>query len=165
MAKFGVEDRGWFSTGLMRCHGRILWKKIGEGKEKLMKCISWKVGRGNRLNFWTDNWLEGGSLMSQFPQIYLIAQNKEISICDCLDGVIGEEGEWQVVVTRNLSDWKVSVCGKLLGILSQISLKDEDDRPRWTLTKNGFLESNLGTGDWLRHLMRLCCSLACRFGK
>lgn len=44
MAKFGVEGREWFTGGLMRCHGRNLRKKIGDGKENFLNCIRWTVG-------------------------------------------------------------------------------------------------------------------------
>lgn len=94
------------------CHGRSLWKKIGEGKEKFLNCIRWKVGKGDRLNFWKDNWMEGGSLMSQFPQIYSIALNREARISDYHYGEIGAEGEWQVEMTRTL------MTGKLVSLES-----------------------------------------------
>lgn len=41
-----------------------------------------------------------------------------------------------MMVSRNINDWEVGKCRKLLGTLSYISLNDEDDRPKWTLTKN-----------------------------
>lgn len=85
-AKVGVEDRGWFSGGLMRGDGHSLWKKIGAGKENFLRCIRWQVGQGNRLNFWTDNWLEGGSLRRQFPKNFQLSRIKNAEFMIALMG-------------------------------------------------------------------------------
>lgn len=142
---------GWFTGEIMRIHGRSLWKKIGESRDKFLQCINREVGRGDRLSFWKDNWMEGRSLKYQFPLIYSIAQSKDSIICNCFDGELREEGEWQVVVTKNLKDWEINECGNLLGLLSGTSLKDEDDKLRWSLTKNGVFMVK----SWYGRLMRI----------
>lgn len=47
---------------------------------RFKECITWKFGRGNRIKFWLDDWLEGGCLMIWFPSIFAIAQSKEMVI-------------------------------------------------------------------------------------
>lgn len=48
-----------------------------------------------------------------FPQIFNISQNRGAKICDCFIGAPGGEGEWQVLVSRNLNDWEISEYEKL----------------------------------------------------
>lgn len=33
-AKFRIEESEWFTSMALRAHGKILWKKIGAGREK-----------------------------------------------------------------------------------------------------------------------------------
>lgn len=51
VAKFGVEGNGWFACTALQSHGKTLWKRTGVGKERFHKCIRWKVGRGDKINF------------------------------------------------------------------------------------------------------------------
>lgn len=83
-SKFGLEERGWLICGAMHSHNKSLWKKIEDGKESFLRYTRWNVGRGNIIRFWEDQWVEGGLLKDQFPQIYDIAQNKGVGVCDCL---------------------------------------------------------------------------------
>lgn len=39
-AKFGVEEKGWYTGGALRSHGRSLWKKISDGKGNSRNTLS-----------------------------------------------------------------------------------------------------------------------------
>lgn len=135
-SKFGVEERGWLTNGTMRSHKKSLWKKIEDGKERFLKYICWSKGRGYRIRLWEDQWIEGGLLKDQFLQIYDIAQNKGVQVCDCFVREVDDGEIWQVLVYRNLNDWELNEYEKLMRALSIVSPGNNDDTPRWTLTEN-----------------------------
>lgn len=38
-AKFGTDERLWFTKVGTRSHGKSMWKKIGVGGDKFQECI------------------------------------------------------------------------------------------------------------------------------
>lgn len=42
---------------ISRSHGRGLWRKILMQWFNFQQCITWKLGRGNRIIFWEDDWI------------------------------------------------------------------------------------------------------------
>lgn len=83
-----------------------------------MPCISWKVGKGGRISFWSDQWIEGGLLKNQFPQIYNIDQNKVAKICEYYVDVGGGRRVWQVLISRNLKDWELNEYERPIAVIS-----------------------------------------------
>lgn len=75
-------------------------------RHKIQECISWRLGKGNKIWFWLDGWADGGSLKRQFPRIYAIAQLKNMFMEDAY-GENNSNREWIVNVNRNLNNWKV----------------------------------------------------------
>lgn len=81
-----------------------------------------------------DWWLGGGGcLKDRFPNIYAIAQNKNILVEDVWNGV----GEWSVMVNRYLNDWEVKEHENLLFLLSKISSSTDKDKLVWKHKENG----------------------------
>ena len=40
----------------------------------LQSAISWRVGRGDKIKFWEDNWLDSeGSLLTKYPRLFIIS--------------------------------------------------------------------------------------------
>lgn len=71
---------------------------------RFQECIHWRLGRGNIIRFWEDEWIDGGSLMRQFLRIFAIAQSKNMVIEEAYRDHSGIT-EWFVNVDRNLNDW------------------------------------------------------------
>lgn len=84
----------------LRSHDTILWKGIMSIYNVLIANTSWNVGRGDKLNFWHDSWCGDDNLKSMFPITYLIAQNKNLLVCDASNNA----GQCLIAVSRNLND-------------------------------------------------------------
>lgn len=39
--------------------------------------------------FWIDPWIEGGSLKNRYPGLFALAENKEISLKEVMQGEMG----------------------------------------------------------------------------
>lgn len=92
------------SSVLVQPHGLDLWRKIGSGSAQFLDCIKWKLGRGNCIHFWDDDWSGRGTLRDQFPRIYALAIRKDV--------VVEEDGR---------SGWNLN-CPETLMIGRSISL-------------------------------------------
>ncbi|RVW79109.1 hypothetical protein CK203_048222 [Vitis vinifera] len=80
-AKYGQEDHGW--------RPRRLWGVWCGGVEGDIKgsCWCWdkmgfKVGKGNKISFWTDVWCGDSALSQRFPHLYTLAANRNAKIED-----------------------------------------------------------------------------------
>lgn len=87
--------------------GKVYGKRLGPVERVFRNVLDrWRVGRGDTVRFWENQWLDGGTLREQFPKIYIIAQQKGVNICDYHTREIGEGREWHVLVSRNLNNWE-----------------------------------------------------------
>lgn len=57
----GKLEVGGFWGVMGRIYGLGLWRKISVGSGKFLECVRWKLGRGSKIRFWLDEWIEGGS--------------------------------------------------------------------------------------------------------
>lgn len=64
------------------------------GRYKIEDCNTWRVGRGNKVRFWLDEWMTGGYFKRRFPSIYAIAQFKKMLIEDAYSENNGHR-EWK----------------------------------------------------------------------
>ena len=58
----------------------IWWRELkmafqnSQQGEEFKKGIQWRVGSGDRIKFWEDEWLDGeASLVTKYPRLYLIS--------------------------------------------------------------------------------------------
>jgi hypothetical protein len=49
--------------------------------------IRWKTGNGKKVQFWEDQWFENCSLAIQYWNVYILANEQNISVADAWDGV------------------------------------------------------------------------------
>ncbi|KAK8713902.1 hypothetical protein V6N13_149105 [Hibiscus sabdariffa] len=88
-----------------------IWRQIVSPLELednlVSRNISFVVGDGKRLKFWTDKWISSEVLKISFPCIFALALNK--------DGVIASFGEfvervwqWNIALRRRLFDWELA---------------------------------------------------------
>lgn len=68
-AKCGGVEKNWSGEKARRPHGLGLWRKILMEWPRFKECIRWKLGRGDKIRFCWDDWLEGECLMSKYPRI------------------------------------------------------------------------------------------------
>lgn len=127
----------WDETAEVGLQRRILLDQL-----KTQDCIRWRLGRGNRIDFWLDGWVVGGSLKRQFPRIYAIAQPKNMLIEDAYREKNGSR-EWIINVNRNLNDWEVEEYEATLQLLSTVNVNKNRDWISGNLNRMGNLLSSL----------------------
>lgn len=64
----------------------------------------------------------GGLPCRQFPQIFAIAQNRNVKVGECFRRGNGAVVNWQTMVPRRLNDWEIDKYELMFSILSNISL-------------------------------------------
>ncbi|GJS78995.1 hypothetical protein Tco_0728876 [Tanacetum coccineum] len=40
-----------------------------------------KLGNGNNISFWNDNWIRGNTLKNLYPRIYALENSKQVTVC------------------------------------------------------------------------------------
>ncbi|KAK8539036.1 hypothetical protein V6N13_110242 [Hibiscus sabdariffa] len=117
----GVSNKSWI--------WRSIVSKIASPGNVFSKNISFFVGDGSRIQFWSDIWIETASLRSCYPRIYALSSKKA--------GIIAGFGKftnglwnWNIPLRRALFDWELEVwdlfidtinCGKVrLGIQDSV---------------------------------------------
>ena len=59
---------------------KIAFQSSQQGQE-LKRGIQWRVGSGDRIKFWEDEWIDGDvSLITKYPRLFFFAQQKSYSI-------------------------------------------------------------------------------------
>lgn len=59
------------------------------------------------------------ALMVEAPSMYMLAVNKEDKVADCWV-LMGEGGNWNINLRRNLNDWEMEEMTLLLGLVENI---------------------------------------------
>ena len=102
------------------------------GWEVFSKNTQFKVGVGNRVEFWTNRWCEDLPLHLTFPILYNIATNRAASVDSSLlcQGV-GDRRTWDIRFIRGPNDWEVDVMDGFFRFLaSNLPLVIDGDRMR-----------------------------------
>ncbi|KAL5123924.1 Protein kinase and PP2C-like domain-containing protein [Glycine soja] len=76
--------------------------------------IAWKVGRGDKILFWEDNWLQGdAALVARYPRLYLNSCQQNHRIMDM--GAQKDMGwEWNFKWRRHLFDSELDMAARFL---------------------------------------------------
>ncbi|KAK1308086.1 hypothetical protein QJS10_CPA09g01154 [Acorus calamus] len=59
-----------------RCSSSVC-KMINRLGSPMLSVISWRLGKGDRIRFWTFHWCGLGPLMKVYPDLFEIASNKD----------------------------------------------------------------------------------------
>lgn len=118
LERMGGCGRGWWRLSgvwgmqgglgreVNRPHDISLQKKISSGNHKFLECTRWKVGKGDRIWFWGNEWIGDFKLEDHFSRIFAIAQARDIIVEEAYSVMRGSR-DWTVQVNRNLNDWEV----------------------------------------------------------
>lgn len=110
-ARWGNWERDGRRRGKYKPHRMSLWKKVSGGGSGFLECVGWHVGNGRGTHFWQDEWLGEGRLKERFPNIFSIAQEKDIMV-------------------ENVEEY----CN-MLSCLTNIKLMENGDSRIWKLDK------------------------------
>lgn len=74
LSKYNVSREGWIAEDpTPRFSG--LWKGILEAKEYFSKQVRYRVGKADKILFWTNLWLGDTSLAATFPELFSCASD------------------------------------------------------------------------------------------
>ncbi|WKA05686.1 hypothetical protein VitviT2T_023635 [Vitis vinifera] len=129
-AKYGQEDHGWRTKKAVGACGVGVWKEILKEAGWCWDKMGFKVGKGNKISFWTDVWCRDSALSQRFPHLYILAANRNAKIEELWDQNVGEGG-WNLRFIRDFNDWEVVLVGELLQALRGARISWEDDSVFW----------------------------------
>ena len=78
-----------------------------------------KIGKGNSVQFWHDNWCEGGILKRAFPRLYTLSLQKNHLVNQM---GVWQESSWAWLLSwrRSLYDWEYEEVQRLEIIIQQV---------------------------------------------
>ena len=129
-AKYGKEELGWRTRKANGAFGVGVWKEILKESSWCWENMGFKVGKGNRIRFWTDLWCGNNVLSQGFPNLFSMAVHRNVTVEECWDQNVGQGG-WNLKLLRDLNDWELGLVGNLLVELRDYSVNLEDDSVFW----------------------------------
>ncbi|KAL5154172.1 putative ribonuclease H protein [Glycine soja] len=100
--------------------------------------LSWKVGCGENIKFWTDNWLgEQYSLQQKYYQLFLISRQQRDLISQ-MGHFINNSWCWDLRWRRNLFDHESQMAIQFLEEISSVPIQSQvKDNMVWLAEPNG----------------------------
>ncbi|KAJ9703718.1 hypothetical protein PVL29_005138 [Vitis rotundifolia] len=137
--KYGQGDFGWRTRRTNGAVGVGLWKEILKESDWCWGNMEFKVGKGNKIRFWTDQWCGSHVLASRFPLLYALAVQRNATVGDMWDQNIGQGG-WNFRFQRDFNDWELDMVGRLLDVLREKRVSLEEDMVLWKGGKDGLFK-------------------------
>lgn len=106
----------------------------GFKQQRFSSCVQKVVGNGMNTFFWTDPWINGGTLKERYSRLFSLCMNKEGVVVDFVrwqDSV----GEWSWRWRRRLFQWEREKLCELQGIIMQMGVKG-DGADKWVWLKD-----------------------------
>lgn len=82
--------------------------------------MQYRIGEGNSILFWHDNWCPGGILKTVFPRLFLISTQKDYRI-NQMGEWQGDAWVWKLAWRRRLYDWEMIDEDRLKARMAHIS--------------------------------------------
>jgi hypothetical protein len=98
--------------------------------------FKWKIGNGNKVKFWEDNWLGPSSIAIQFWDLYTLVNEKTGTVAELWDGQ-----NLRCTFRRTVSERLGRVWMEVVQLASTITFSDEEDALIWKFTSNGVYSS------------------------
>lgn len=93
VSKYGEDEWGWSPCKVPRYGLDNVWGSILRVRDESHACgvmfhkgVGFKVGEGNKVHFWVDDWLGKEPLMRVYTRLFRLASNKLSSVKDCYMG-------------------------------------------------------------------------------
>ena len=78
--KYGCEWGGWCTRPVNGPYGVGLWKYISRGWTSFSRHILYDIRDGSRVKFWQDHWCGETSLAVNYPELFRVCRDKEVSV-------------------------------------------------------------------------------------
>ncbi|RVW90756.1 Transposon TX1 uncharacterized 149 kDa protein [Vitis vinifera] len=117
---YGSHSNGWDANTLVRWSHRCPWKAIAQVFQGFSLITRYVVGNGERIRFWEDLWWGDQPLGIQYPRLFRVVVDKNISI----SSVLGPSRPflWNLNFRRNLSDSEIEDLEGLMRSLDDLYL-------------------------------------------
>ncbi|WVZ52969.1 hypothetical protein U9M48_003967 [Paspalum notatum var. saurae] len=96
----------------------------------------WKIGDGKRVKFWEDNWLGTSSLATQFWNLYVLVNERSVTVSDPWDGE-----NLKCIFRRIVSETLYNCWLEVVQLASTISLTQEEDCLVWQFNSSEIYSS------------------------
>lgn len=140
-AKYASAGGNWFPFVDELCRLSTILavarRNLDLGNFYLANCLT--IPRnGHRIRFWVDTWFGSHSLCSEFPRLYSLSVEKEVSLCTIVERKSQSE-EWVFNFRRVLRAWEMEELGLLYARLDveNFHLSTEEDRLCWKPSPSG----------------------------
>ncbi|KAM7485873.1 hypothetical protein LguiA_001882 [Lonicera macranthoides] len=138
LSKFGNHSNGWDVNTLFNATLRSPWKSIARIWEKYMENIKLVLGRGDRIRFWEDVWVESSSLRDRFPRLYRLSLSQNAVISSVLKRQSSTGFSWDLNFSRNFNNRDIVDFTSLLGIIGNTHFNfNSGDKRVWVGTSSG----------------------------
>ncbi|KAL6339446.1 hypothetical protein AAG906_032981 [Vitis piasezkii] len=91
-AKYGQEEFGWRTRKANGVFGVGVWKEILKESAWCWENMVFKVGKGNKIRFWTDPWCGNNVLSQGFPDLFSMAAQRNVTVEEYWDQNLGQGG-------------------------------------------------------------------------
>jgi hypothetical protein len=92
----------------------------------------WKIGRGDKVRFWEDNWLGSSSLVIPFWKLYRIVNEKNATVDEVWNG-----SSLKCSFRRNMDDNLEQQWEEVCMLASTITFSSEEDSLIWKFSSSG----------------------------
>ena len=134
--KYGQVGFGWRTKEACGTFGVGVWRDILKELYWCWDNIEFKVGKGTKVNFWTDQWCGNEALSQTFPQLFVLATQRNASINEMWDSSLGQGG-WNIRLSRNSNDWELDPLGELFHMLRDLRISPKEDSVIWKGGEHG----------------------------
>uniref|UniRef100_A0A2N9H196 Reverse transcriptase zinc-binding domain-containing protein n=1 Tax=Fagus sylvatica TaxID=28930 RepID=A0A2N9H196_FAGSY len=121
-AKYGSLQGGWSSGEVAGPNGVSLWKNIRKEWTTVSSFLSFEIGDGSMVSFWTDRWCGTTSLKEAYPDLFRISRNKEALVKEHLQ-YHNEVVSWTLDFIRPIQDWEEEFISSFLDLLYSSPVK------------------------------------------
>ncbi|KAJ9693692.1 hypothetical protein PVL29_009580 [Vitis rotundifolia] len=130
VVKYGQEGLGWRTNEVRGSYGMGVWKEIMKEACWCWDKFQFKVGKGTKIKFWINHWCGNATLSQIFPQLFPLADQKNVTINEVWDSSFGQGG-WNLRFSRDFNDWELDLIGELLNLLRDCRITLEEDSIYW----------------------------------
>ncbi|RVW45169.1 putative ribonuclease H protein [Vitis vinifera] len=134
--KYGQEGLDWRPNKANGAVGVGVWKEIWKESDWCWDNMTFRVGKGNMIGFWTDVWCSESPLSQCFPHLFGMAAHQNLTVEEMWDQNSGQ-GNWNLHFLRDFNDWEIELVGEFLHILRGFKPSLEEDSVLWRKGRSG----------------------------
>ena len=108
------------------------WKGVLWACKAAHMGVRWKVGDGRTIRFWEDTWVGTCCLATQFSDLYILAEQKNVSLASVWDG-----RTLKISFRRRVEPRLIRLWEELVSLVELVNFETDCDSIIWTFQGNG----------------------------